>query len=125
MAAHRDQISAPVMFLKPDPLYDHEKPYAIASDPPPGIKKSNISNISYETIITNSRGYETEFSLYTTGFEWVRQPLVLSSKDEEGIDKYIATMESFLKRHLSASSVIAYDYVVCIIYAFQKLNGDH
>jgi hypothetical protein len=44
MESFQEVISAPLMLLKPDPLYDEVKPYAVASDPPPGIKKSNIVN---------------------------------------------------------------------------------
>ncbi len=113
------------MFLKPDPLYDEVKPYAIASDPPPGIKKSNIMNTSYTTTIVNARRHENEFSLYSTGFEWVHQALELRLNTDEEIDQYIATMEAFLQNHLHAREVVAYDYVVSNIQCSFLSDTDH
>jgi hypothetical protein len=118
MESFQEVISAPLMFLKPDPLYDEVKPYAIVSDPPPGIKKSNIVNTSYLTTIANARGYQSKFSLYTTGFEWVLQPLEVKLNSDEEINRYMATMENFLLHHLRARRVIAYDYVVSILQCF-------
>ena len=113
MADVSDPLIADIYYLKPDPLYDTEKPYEIASAPPPGIKKTNIMNTPFKTPIMNARGKEEQFKLYTSGFEWARQTVCLDVSNEEGLDRYLADMEAFIGQHLNASKVIAYDYVVC------------
>ncbi|KAK0744331.1 hypothetical protein B0T21DRAFT_389709 [Apiosordaria backusii] len=91
-----DTLIANVYYLKPDPLYDEEKPYSLASHPPPGIKKTNIVNSPTPTIVRNARGFEKNFFLYTHGFEWLDHDLKLDpgfGADEGQLDEYMNEMD--------------------------------
>lgn len=107
-------IVAQINYLNPDPLYDDERPYAIASDPPPGLKKTNITQVAVETEVYNVRGREDEFSLYSSGFQWVHHSLAYNVNVEQNVDRYMEDMGVFLQSQLKASHVVVYDFVVGI-----------
>jgi hypothetical protein len=110
MDTHTDHLVAKIYYLKPDPLYDEERPYAIASDPPPGLRKTNILMTPVETLIRNVRGKEDQFSLYTCGFEWAHHSLSYELDTDQAVDRYLDDMSTFLCQHLKASKVVPYDY---------------
>ncbi len=105
-------VVAEIQYLSPDPLYDKERPYSIAAQPPPGIKRTNIVQAGVKTRIHNARGKEDQFSLHVNGFEWTSHNLDYGLDSDQAIDRYLDEMGSFLQRHLKASRVIVYDFVV-------------
>ncbi len=107
-----DIVIAEIEYLKPDPLYGEERPYSIATQPPPGIKRTNIAQGSVRTPLRSVRGMEDNLSLYTHGFEWACHELTYEVNVDANVDRYMDDMGSFLQKHLNASKVIVYDFVV-------------
>ncbi|KAJ5702456.1 hypothetical protein N7488_010004 [Penicillium malachiteum] len=105
-------VVAEIQYLSPDPLYDEERPYSIAAQPPPGVKRTNITQTGVRTHIHNARGRESEFSLYSTGFEWINHHLDYAIDSDQALDKYMEEMGALLQQHMKASRVIVYDFVV-------------
>jgi hypothetical protein len=105
-------IHAPVRFLKPDPIYDEEKPYYILARPPPEMQRSNINYVSFTTKVHDVRDQMKSFSLLDEGFEWINHQLTFDVNDESSIDRYVTEMETVVKKHLGAKRVHVYDYVV-------------
>ncbi|KAI4149667.1 MAG: hypothetical protein L6R39_002449 [Caloplaca ligustica] len=105
----RDVQSA-IHFLKENPSYQHEKPYAfrfaLSSN---DIPQSNMEMQKVEPItITDIRGFEQDYSLDVNGFTI----LELDSKlgyhdfyDSERVKVYFAELEDLLEYHLGASKV--------------------
>lgn len=112
LSTQNSSITAQINYLNPDPLYDAERPYAIASDPPPGLKRTNITQAAVKTKIHNARGKEDEFSLYSNGFQWVRHSLTYDVHVGQNVDRYMNDMGLFLQSQLKASRVVVYDFVV-------------
>ncbi len=121
-AGFGDPVSAGIYYLKPDPLYDEEKPYSLegATTLPPGMKRTNIVNSPTRTTIWNAREKKSVFSLYAHGFEWAHHELTYDlgfGEDEARLDRYMNEMGEFLRCHLKASKVIVYDYVVSTTFS--------
>ncbi|KAI1439506.1 hypothetical protein F5Y02DRAFT_425529 [Annulohypoxylon stygium] len=112
LSTQNSSITAQINYLNPDPLYDAERPYAIASDPPPGLKRTNITQAAVKTKIHNARGKEDEFSLYSNGFQWVRHSLTYDVHVGQNVDRYMNDMGLFLQSQLKASRVVVYDFVI-------------
>ncbi|KAF5601716.1 uncharacterized protein FSUBG_8082 [Fusarium subglutinans] len=112
MAGDRSIVVAEIEYLKPDPLYDEQQPYSIASRPPLGIKRTNIMQVPVKTSIHNSRGKKAQFSLNVNGFEWVDHPLNFDVNQDAQVNDYMNEMGTFLRQHLNAEKVIVYDYVI-------------
>ena len=125
MANDRSIVVAEIEYLKPDPLYDEEQPYSIASRPPPGIKRTNIMQVPVKTSIHNARGKKDEFSLNVSGFEWVDHPLNFDVNQDAQINDYMDEMGTFLQQHLDAEKVIVYDFVVGYSLAHNIIISDH
>ncbi|KAJ5626818.1 hypothetical protein N7528_004245 [Penicillium herquei] len=105
-------VVAEIQYLNPDPLYDEERPYSIAAQPPSGVKRTNITQTAVKTHIHNARGREGEFSLYSTGFEWIHHRIDYAIDSDQAIDKYMQEMGTLLQQHMKASRVIVYDFVI-------------
>lgn len=112
MSESSESVAAEIQYLKPDPIYDDERPYAIASEPPQGLKRTNIVQQGVRTVIYNARGGQENFSLYSNGFEWVNHGLEYPVSPDENIDRYMQEMGELVRMHLKASKVVVYDYVV-------------
>ncbi|KAF2807644.1 uncharacterized protein BDZ99DRAFT_572558 [Mytilinidion resinicola] len=106
-----DKVVAEIQYLKPNPLYDNERPYSIATVLLPGVKRTNIEQAAVRTPISSVRGKEDSFALYVQGFEWTRHDLNYELSIDTNVDRYMEEMGSFLRKHLNASEVIVYDYV--------------
>ena len=107
-------VRANLLYLVPNPLYEHSKPYHIAGKPPADTKQTNQTFAPKETHIINARGIERSFSLEKNGFQWVDYPLKSAIETTDDCHRYMGEMEEFLKEHLKAEHVCAYDFVVSV-----------
>ncbi|KAF2702776.1 hypothetical protein K504DRAFT_522381 [Pleomassaria siparia CBS 279.74] len=105
-------VEARLAFLKPDKRYDNERPYFIVGRPPPGIKQSNIEYVHCKTRIHDARNLKNDFSLCTNGFEWLTHELYNDVASKNDIDRYMDEMAEVARKHLGASRVHVYDFVV-------------
>ena len=107
-----EAVRANLLYLVPDPLYENSKPYYIAGKPPAETEQTNQTFAPKETHIINARGIERRFSLEKNGFQWVDYPLKSAIETTDDCHRYMGDMEEFLKGHLKAEHVYAYDFVV-------------
>ncbi|KAL8731037.1 MAG: hypothetical protein Q9166_003688 [cf. Caloplaca sp. 2 TL-2023] len=103
-------IQSAIYFLKENPSYQDEKPYAFRFELGSAeIPQSNMEMQRVEPIsITDIRGFERHYSLDVNGFEVLELDSHLEYKDFYDSDKvkvYLAELEDLLKRHLGASKV--------------------
>ncbi|QPC78202.1 hypothetical protein HYE68_008954 [Fusarium pseudograminearum] len=109
----RPKTTGTVRFLSPHPKYENEKPFILSLPLPKDQPKSNAIYETHDIKIADARGDERSFSLDQQGFEFVEipsRPTAVSSKEAIEGD-YLPQMERFLKEHLKANRVIAFDHV--------------
>jgi hypothetical protein len=129
-------------FIKPLPLYDHEKPYYMVLNSPAnpttadndgegteGLQdphsQTNIQlHLVHEIPVTNVRGREEEFTLEKNGFKFVKhESEALREKEgrweagggEQGWMEYVKETAGLVKRVVGAERVICYDYRVSVL----------
>ncbi|KAF0642302.1 hypothetical protein FPSE5266_04039 [Fusarium pseudograminearum] len=110
----RPKTTGTVRFLSPHPKYENEKPFILSLPLPKDQPKSNAIYETHDIKIADARGDERSFSLDQQGFEFVEipsRPTAVSSKEAIEGD-YLPQMERFLKEHLKANRVIAFDHVL-------------
>lgn len=112
MEDYYERVAVDLTFLKPDPIYDEEKPYFIESLPPKGVRQTNIQYDRVNTILRNARGHEEDFHLETHAFEWMLHNWPHAIREEGDVDVYMRAMEGVLKQRLNAERVHCYDYTV-------------
>ncbi|MCJ1369111.1 hypothetical protein MMC20_000319 [Loxospora ochrophaea] len=113
MASHHIKaVQANLLYMLPDSLHETTKPYYIAGIPPAGRKQSNETFVPKETEIINARWNERKFSIKENGFQWVNCPFKSAVESVDDCQKYMRYMEEFLKEHLNAEQVYAYEYVI-------------
>ncbi|KAM5369562.1 hypothetical protein ACJA88_010550 [Fusarium oxysporum] len=80
-------------------IFEHEKPYEILSQAPPGIERSNFQlRPGQPETIHDLRGLRTIFNLDQNGFQVVSNTLKTSCFDEATIKKdYLPSIEALLK----------------------------
>ena len=116
MASHHIKaVQANLLYMLPDSLHETTKPYYIAGIPPAGRKQSNETFVPKETEIINARWNERKFSIKENGFQWVNCPFKSAVESVDDCQKYMRYMEEFLKEHLNAEQVYAYEYVVGLV----------
>jgi hypothetical protein len=105
-------VEARLAYLKPDKRYDEERPYFIVGRPLPGTKQSNIEYVQCKTRIHDARKQHEEFTLETNGFEWINHELSYELASKENVDRYMDEMAEVVRKHVEASRVYVYDFVV-------------
>ncbi|MCJ1226945.1 hypothetical protein MMC12_003600 [Toensbergia leucococca] len=103
-------VQTPLYFLKPNKLFNIEKPYAFKFPVEGGrVRPSNMETGVVEDItITDIRGYEKSFNMETNGFAVLSLNTGLEYEDfhqEEGIFSYLRKIELLLKDYTGASRV--------------------
>lgn len=99
-----------LIFLKPDPKYDHEKPYRLRYDPGDAIPRTNCeTDVQKGIIVHDIRGREAEYTLNRNGFQVVRLDSKLTPDDFHDRAKvkavYYQELKDLLKRTLGAKRV--------------------
>ncbi|KAL8713802.1 MAG: hypothetical protein Q9225_006712 [Loekoesia sp. 1 TL-2023] len=107
---HRN-VQAGIYFLKENPNYQEEKPYAFRFEfGSADVPQSNMEMQKIEPItITDIRGFEQDYSLGTNGFAILKFDSNLTYEDFHDSAKvkeyYYQELENLLKSHLGASEV--------------------
>ncbi|EXA31800.1 hypothetical protein FOQG_15837 [Fusarium oxysporum f. sp. raphani 54005] len=86
-------------YFQDSEIFEHEKPYEILSQAPPGIERSNFQlRPGQPETINDLRGLRTIFNLDQNGFQVVSNTLKTSCFDEATIKKdYLPSIEALLK----------------------------
>jgi hypothetical protein len=107
-------LEAQLHYLAPLPIYDHVKPYGLLVPPPPSQPRTNIQTCPYNGIvITDLRRCETEMSLDTAGFEFIKHRSSCDFDLKESIEEqYLQESSDLLKAKLGAESIYVFDYTV-------------
>jgi hypothetical protein len=91
--------TAKLRYIKPNALYETEKPYYIFSEVPRGFKRGNLDyEEGPEQLITDIRGREADFSLDEHGFAyqtWVAPSINWRDEDEIS-SNYIPNVKELL-----------------------------
>jgi len=91
-----------------------EAPYQYASEPPTGTAKNNIGQDPHPVVVHDARGRESEFTIDTTGFQYVKH---VSAETEFGDEERIKTVyykevEDILKKEVGAKRVFIFDHTI-------------
>lgn len=93
---------------------DDDAPYQYVYDPPEGVPKNNVGADPHPVVIHDARGRESEFSIDTSGFQYVKH--ISAEKefvDEERIqDVYYKEVEDILKKETGAKRVFIFDHTI-------------
>lgn len=127
MASKKEQVSvasveASLHFLKKNPLYKEEKPYAfryeLSTDDDDDVPQSNMEMEKIDCVpITNMRTIEDKLSLEVNGFEVFEIESKLNYEeffDPGKVQIYFRELERLLQIRLGASKVEVFRYGVCI-----------
>jgi len=114
------RCEAGVFYMKPDELYDVEKPYFmnIPIDPawPPAIKQTNVRYTRKTIIVCDIRGHVDEFTLDRQGFQLRSFETRLVYDDFASTDsivsRYYQEVKDFLLNCTGASDVLPFDFQV-------------
>jgi len=91
-----------------------ETPYQYVYEPPEGVQKNNIGTDPQPVVVHDARGRESEFSIDTSGFQFVKH--VSAEKeflDEERIKTvYYQEVENILKKETGAKRVFIFDHTI-------------
>lgn len=110
--------TAALFYLRPDPLYEVEKPYFmnIPVHDMQGLRQTNVSYTLRTSNFTDIRGHESIFSLDRQGFAVGNLKTSLQYQDFEDsskiVTKYYDEVCDFLKRSTGACDVLPFDYQV-------------
>ncbi|KAL4243311.1 asaB hydroxylase/desaturase family protein [Abortiporus biennis] len=91
-----------------------ESPYQWIHDPPAGIPATNVGAEPYPATIHDARGHESELTLDTTGFQFVKSESTEKDfTDEERIKNvYYKEVEELLKKETGAKRVLIFDHTI-------------
>ncbi|KAK4201352.1 putative Aspirochlorine biosynthesis protein N, partial [Triangularia verruculosa] len=111
---------ASVFYMKPDPLYDKEKPYFmnIPIDPAwmPKLRQTNVSYTRRTIDAADIRGHERLFSLDKHGFRLENFHTSLEYNEFANTDlvvtRYYQEVQVFLKQYTGATEVLPFDFQV-------------
>ena len=103
-----------LQYLAPLKLYETVKPYSLASSGSCTLPRTNIQTAAYDIVeISDIRGQLSEFSLETSGFEYLKHETKCTFDSKQAIEEdYVDEMAEVLKKRLSARSVYIFDYTV-------------
>lgn len=111
-------LKAPVFYIRPDPLYEAEKPYFmnIPVTYMKGLKQTNVSYTMRMVSFHDIRGNESHYTVDKQGFALGNMRTSLAYEDFEDPKKittvYFQEVRNFLKKSLGASYVLPWDYQV-------------
>ncbi|CCM01543.1 uncharacterized protein FIBRA_03599 [Fibroporia radiculosa] len=91
-----------------------EIPYQYVSEPPQGVPQNNIGTDTKPVTIHDARGREPEFSIDTSGFQFVKHSSAEQEFDnEEKIQSvYYKEVEELLKKETGAKRVFIFDHTI-------------
>ena len=103
-----------LQYLAPLKLYETVKPYSLAKSGSCTLPRTNIQTTTYDSIrISNVRGQLPEFTLETSGFEYLKHETECTFDSMQAIEEdYVDEMAEVLKKRLNARSVYIFDYTV-------------
>jgi len=89
------------------PKGDTEAPYQYVYQPPEGVPKNNIGVDPKPAVIHDARGREADFSIDTTGFQFVKHVSAEKAFDDEERIKtvYYREVEELLKKETGAKRI--------------------
>lgn len=114
-------VQASIYFLKPNPLYQEEKPYAFCYEISDANAEKSVpqSNMEMERVdgisIRDIRTARERFSVERNGFEVIDIGDVIQYEDffdESRLQVYFDTLESVLRERLGATKVEAFRHAV-------------
>lgn len=91
-----------------------EEPYQYAFEAPAGKAQNNVGTDPHPVTIHDARGREEEFSLDTSGFQFVKWPSVEKDFDDEERIKarYYPEVEEILKKVAGGKRVLIFDHTI-------------
>jgi hypothetical protein len=126
-AFHPNLRRAPLFYLRPQSLYEVEKPYFmnIPVHNMEGLKQTNVSYTMRTANFTDIRGYESLFSVDKHGFAIGDLKTNLQYENFDDPTKitttYYEEVCDFLKQNLGASDVLPFDYQVIKLIVDSRL----
>lgn len=107
---------AKISYFEPLEVHTREKPY-ISNVPFVETEGPwhNLNQVDHEKHIVDVRDHESEYSLATNGFEYVKHIFKNPPTDhiEDFDHPYLTEVEHLLQARCSASMVLVYDAIVC------------
>ena len=118
-------IQATVNYVRPTP--NGEALYVYVTAPPPMQQRSNLILDPHLVNVYNVRGREDDFSLDTTGFEFLYHTSIEDKFTDEAVIKthYYREIEQLLKDHTGAKRVVALNHTVRYAIPRFKLSEYH
>lgn len=119
-------IQTALYFLKPNKLFEVEKPYAFKFPADAGnMRQTNMEmELCKGITLTDIRGHEQSFTIETNGFAVLAFDSGLKYEDfhdEAKLSLYLRKIESVLKSYLGASRVDVFRHCVSLHLAFFAL----
>ena len=111
-------------YLTRSEFYDAVKPYNFAGalEPEQESHRANLTYTTHDGIkLRDLRGSEHLLSLETHGFELLRHDTKanLDEPSDDDLEKYLEETAAFLKKHLNAEHVLAYNFRVrCSLHSY-------
>ena len=91
-----------------------EEPYQYVLSPPEGKEPNNLGVEPHDVTVHDARGRESDFSLDTSGFQFVKYPSAEKEFDDEERIKavYYPEVEALLKEVAGAKRVFIFDHTI-------------
>ncbi|KAH9841816.1 uncharacterized protein C8Q71DRAFT_738925 [Rhodofomes roseus] len=91
-----------------------EAPYQYVYDPPEGVAKNNLDVDPHPAVIYDARGRDSEFSIDTSGFQFVKYPSVEKEFDDDARiqDVYYKEVEELLRKEVGAKRIFIFDHTI-------------
>ncbi|KAJ8093883.1 hypothetical protein AAF712_008424 [Marasmius tenuissimus] len=108
-----DIVTADLFYFTPPP--DGGRPRRYLTKPPEGVPSSNHENVKRETQVENVRGREKDYTLDSTGFQYLlNEPTKVKRfvDDAEVQKEYYPESVEVLKRVTGASKVLIVDHTI-------------
>ncbi|KZT09387.1 uncharacterized protein LAESUDRAFT_647013 [Laetiporus sulphureus 93-53] len=92
----------------------NEAPFQYVETPPEGKPQNNIGLDPHPVVIQDARGRESEYSIDTTGFQFVKHVSAEKEFDDDERIKtvYYKEVEELLKREVGAKRVYIFDHTI-------------
>ncbi|KAJ5090975.1 hypothetical protein N7532_009659 [Penicillium argentinense] len=105
-------IQTTLNYLTPLQQWDEVKPYELTGRVAPDRRRNNFDFTSHTANVRNVRSNVGAFTLDTTGFEWTHHSTVEDLKTDESVTRHILEVEEFIREHLEAEFVKAFQYQI-------------
>jgi len=93
-----------------------EAPFIYTYELPKDTPKTNIGNDPHPVVVHDARGKESELTLDTSGFQFVKNKTTLEREDfdndEKIISVYYKEVEELLKKEAGAKRVFIFDHTI-------------